>query len=111
MILPGTYDIILQSNGDFDLQFQLKDGNDTPISLGGSTIESEIWTVGKTAKLANFTVTIVNSSQGIFKLTLNEEQTANMVQDGEYDIRITDASGNSYYWVRGSVTVETGITE
>lgn len=111
MIQPGTYDITMQSNGDFDITFQLQSGNGEPISLTGSTVESEIWTAGKTAKLVNFTVTIVNAAQGIFKLSLTEEQTANMVQDGEYDVRVTDAAGNSYYWVRGKVNLETGITE
>lgn len=111
MIQPGNYDITIQTNGDFDLQFQLKDSENVPVNLTGCTVQSEIWTTAKTAKLADFTVTIVNAALGLFKLSLTEEQTANMVQDGVYDVRITDAAGNSYFWVRGAVTVETGITE
>lgn len=111
MIQPGFYDITMQSNGDFDLTFQVKDSTNTPINLTGSTIESEIWTNGKTAKLVDFTVTVMNALTGTFKLTLTREQTGNVLQDSEYDIRIIDANGKANYWVRGKVNLEEGITE
>lgn len=47
MIQPGTYNITIQQNGDFDQIFQLKNSNDVGIDLTGSTVEAEIWTEGK----------------------------------------------------------------
>jgi hypothetical protein len=111
MIQPGNYDITIQQNGDFDQTFQLKDSNGTGINLTGSTVEAELWTEGKKAKLADFTVTMIDRSIGKFKITLNESQTGNLLQSGYYDVRVTDAAGISYYWVRGAANLDIGYTE
>ena len=111
MIQPGEYDITIQQNGDFDITFQLKDSLGVGVDLTGSTVEAEIWTERKSAKLADFTVTYVDRSIGKFKISLTEAQTGSLLKDGYYDIRVTDANGNSYYWVRGQAIVQTGYTE
>lgn len=111
MIQPGEYDITIQQNGDFDQIFQLKDSNGTGINLAGSTVEAEIWTAGKKSKLVNFTVTMVDASIGKFKLSLTETQTAALNESAYYDIRVTDASNISYYWVRGQAILDIGYTE
>lgn len=111
MIQPGNYDITIQQNGDFDQIFQFKDSNGDGIDLGGSVVEAEIWTNNKTAKLVDFTITMIDESIGKFKLSLTDVQTGTLLQDAYYDIRVTDASNNSYYWVRGQAILETGYTE
>lgn len=111
MIQPGSYDITIQQNGDFDQIFQLKDSNGVGVDLAGSTVEAEIWTAGKKAKLADFTVTMVDASIGKFKISLTEVQTGNLLQEAYYDVRVTDSLGSSYYWVRGKANLETGYTE
>ncbi len=111
MIQPGNYDITIQQNGDFDQIFQLKNEAGTGINLAGQTVEAEIWTEGKSAKLADFTITMVDQSIGKFKISLTENQTGQLLQSGYYDIRVTDGAGNSYYWVRGQAILETGYTE
>jgi hypothetical protein len=111
MIQPGNYDITIQQNGDFDQTFQLKDSNGTGINLAGSTVEAEIWTDGKKAKLVDFTVTMIDASIGKFKITLTDTQTSSLLQSAYYDIRVTDAAGVSYYWVRGQAILDVGYTE
>lgn len=111
MIQPGYYDIVIQQSGDFDQTFQLKDSSGAGINLSGSTVEAEIWTAGKKAKLVDFTVTMIDASIGKFKITLTDTQTGNLLQSAYYDIRVTDAAGISYYWVRGEAILETGYTE
>lgn len=111
MIQPGNYDIVIQQNGDFDQIFQLRDSVGDPVNLVGSTVEAEIWTAGKKAKLADFTVTIVDAALGKFKLSLTDVQTGNLLQTAYYDVRVTDVLGQSYYWVRGQAILETGYTE
>ena len=111
MMQPGNYDITIQKNGDFDQVFQFKDSSGTGINLAGSTVEAEIWTAGKKAKLVDFTVTMVDAGIGKFKISLTDTQTGNLLQNAYYDIRVTDAAGVSYYWVRGQAILETGYTE
>lgn len=111
MIQPGDYDITIQQNADFDLIFQLKDSTGTGVNLTGATVEAEIWTDRKQAKLADFTITYVDRAIGKFKISLTDTQTGSLLQDGYYDVRVTDALGNSYYWVRGQAIIATGYTE
>ena len=111
MIQPGDYDITIQQNGDFDMIFQFKDSAGDPINLTGSTVEAELWTEGKHAKLADFVVTIVDVLLGKVKISLTDATTAKLPESGYYDIRITDVYGNSYYWVRGQAIVAIGYTE
>lgn len=110
MIQPGTYDILIQKNADFDLSFRLEDGSSNPVDLTGATVEAQIWTAGKTSKLADFTVTVDNPTNGAFTIALTDTQTQALSSNGYYDIRIT-AGSISDYWVRGSVTLATGFTE
>lgn len=111
MIQPGLYNITIQQGADWEKSFQLFDGDGVAINLTGSTVEAEIWTERKTAKLADFTVTWVDRELGKFRLYLAEEITFTLPSTGYYDIKVTDANGFSNYWVRGKAILETGYTE
>lgn len=111
MIQPGQHDIVIQRNGDFDITFQLKDSLGVGVNLTGSTVEAQLWTAGKRAKLLDFTVTMVDEIIGKFTLSLNELQTAVPPDSAYYDVRVTNALGKSYYWVRGIATTSIGYTE
>ena len=111
MIQPGTYNITIQQNSNWDMIFQLQDDNTDPIDLTGCVVDAEIWTEGKRSKLADFTVTYIDRLDGKFKLSLDDSLTATLPESGYYDIRVTNADGAAYYWVRGKATVETGCTE
>lgn len=111
MIQPGRYDIVIQQGADWEKSFQIFNSAGTAADLTGATVEAEIWTEFKRAKLADFTVTWVNRAQGQFKLGLTEAVTFALPSAGYYDIKVTDAAGFSNYWVRGQVAIETGYTE
>lgn len=111
MIQPGNYDITIQQGADWEKTFQLFDSQNDPINLTGSIVEAEIWLERKKAKLADFTVTIINALTGQFKISLSNETTSNLLQDGYYDIKITDVYGFSNYWVRGQAILDVGYTE
>ena len=111
MIQPGQYNITIQRHGDFDITFQLKDSNGVGVDLAGSTIESQLWTAGRRAKIDDFTVTIVDEAIGKFTVSLTEVQTIDIPDICYYDVLVTDSLGKSYYWVRGTVTVDMGYTE
>ncbi len=111
MIQPGLHDIVIQQNADWEQIFQIFDGDGDPVDLTGSTVDAEIWTAGKHAKLADFTITMVDIALGKFKLSLTDAITATLPTNGYYDIRVTDVYGFSNYWVRGQAIVDTGYTE
>ena len=111
MIQPGTYDITIQQNSNWDMVFQLKDSTGTGVDLTGATVQAEIWTEGKKSKLADFTQTWVDRVIGKFKLSLDDSVTAKLPESGYYDILVTDSLGASYYWVRGKATLDLGYTE
>ena len=111
MVQPGRLNIIIQQGADWSKDFQLFDSVQDPVNLTGSTVEAEIWTEKKTAKLADFTVTVTDAALGKFTLSLSDVTTADIQTSGYYDIKITNANGLSDYWVRGQATLETGYTE
>ena len=111
MIQPGLHNIVIQQGADWEKSFQLFDGNGVAINLTGSTVEAEIWTERKTAKLADFTVTITDVLLGKFKLGLTDAITSTLPESGYYDIKVTDVYGFSNYWVRGKAVVQIGYTE
>lgn len=111
MIQPGTYNIVIQQNADWEKTFQLFDSNSDAVDLTGATVEAEIWTEKKRAKLADFSVAWVDRSIGKFTLSLSDTVTSTLPVSGYYDIRVTDADGFSNYWVRGQATIDTGYTE
>lgn len=111
MIQPGLHNIVIQQGADWEKSFQLFDSDGVAINLTGSTVEAEIWTERKTAKLADFTVTITDVLLGKFKLGLTDAITSTLPESGYYDIKVTDAYGFSNYWVRGKAVVQIGYTE
>jgi hypothetical protein len=111
MIQPGNYDITIQQGADWEKTFQLFDSNEDAVDLTSATVEAEIWTAEKRAKLADFTVTWVDQSIGKFKLGLTDTITFGLPKSGYYDIKVTDANGFSNYWVRGEAILDTGYTE
>lgn len=111
MIQPGLHNIVIQQGADWEKSFQLFDGDGVAINLTGSTVEAEIWTERKTAKLADFTVTITDVLLGKFKLGLTDAITSTLPENGYYDIKVTDVYGFSNYWVRGKAVVQIGYTE
>lgn len=111
MIQPGRYDIVIQQGADWEKSFQFFTSSGVAANLTGATVTAELWTQGKRAKLATFTVTYVNRANGEFKLSLTDAVTFSLPTSGYYDIKVTDAAGFSSYWVRGEAVVETGYTE
>lgn len=111
MIQPGLHNIVIQQGADWEKTFQLFDGDGVPLNLTGSTVEAEIWTERKTAKLADFTVTVTDVTGGKFKLNLTDSITSTLPESGYYDVKVTDIYGFSNYWVRGKAILETGYTE
>ncbi|MGI9142875.1 MAG: DUF7264 domain-containing protein [Fluviibacter sp.] len=111
MITPGTYDIVIPQNATFSRTFQLKDGDGLPLNMTGYTVAAQVWTAGKAAKLADFTVAWVNRTAGSFTLSISAATTEAMGSPGYWDLLVTNPDGTKDYWLRGAATLETGYTE
>tara|TARA_R110002020_G_scaffold108792_11_gene251946 strand:- start:1767 stop:2105 length:339 start_codon:yes stop_codon:yes gene_type:complete len=109
-ILPGKYDITLRRRSDFDLTFQIKDSNSSPVDITGWTAEVEIWNTKRTKKYVDFTVEYLDRAIGKFKIKLTDEQSQLVPNNSSYDVLMIDPVGLREYYVAGSVLVQEGYT-
>tara|TARA_B100000123_G_C25569522_1_gene357689 strand:- start:102 stop:443 length:342 start_codon:yes stop_codon:yes gene_type:complete len=110
-ISPGTYNMTIQRRSDHSVDFQLKDSNSANVNLTGYTVSSQIWDKARTNKAADVTITITNATGGAFSWKVTDTQTATFnLPSYEYDILLTNGSGDKEYWVEGTITMEEGYT-
>ena len=93
----------------------------TPFDLTGYTGKCSIKVnAGDDAPIAEPVVTILDATNGQFKISLSSALTENIPTTGktynkvsqfQYDIYLTDANGNSYRALQGMVEVSPNVTE
>ena len=81
-----------------------------PINLTSYGIDSDIRTLITNEALSpavQFTSTITSAANGEFQLSLTPEQTI-AIEVGRYgyDVSLTTAGGERYYWLTGVATVQ-----
>lgn len=113
MITPGQYNIEnLYAGASWDLLVTLKDSTGTGINLTGYQLEASIWSNQRTTKYADFTIDILSGTTGQIRLRLSDTTTSSLPaaegRIGFWDLLLTEPGGNSYYWLRGDVSVKTG---
>lgn len=109
-IEPGTYNFTLQRRADWDTQFVFKDGDGNPINLTGYTVAAQAWDQPRTSKYADFAVTYTDRAAGKVNIALTDTQTTLFPDTAYYDIRLTNASGLSEFYVEGVITASEGYT-
>jgi hypothetical protein len=110
MVDPGRYDITVHQGATFALNLQYKSGNDVPVDMSGYTVEAELWNRLGTAKLADFVQSWVVRASGIFKLVLASTVTSGITEQGQYDVMLTEPSGDKYYLLQGVAFLDLGLT-
>ena len=107
---PGTYDMTIQRRSDHNVPFSFKSGG-SAVNLTGYSIASQVWDSTRTIKSADATISITNTTGGLFTWKLTDTQTATLTSDEyKYDILVTDGSGNKEYWVEGTIYMSQGYT-
>lgn len=112
MTRPAQYDIDVVHGDDwgFDAEgeFQLLSGG-VPVNLTGSTITAQ---VGGAWGSQSFTVTILDATQGKFRLFMSDTQTASIpVGKAQiYDVQVVDSAGNKRTWFGGRFNVWSEVT-
>lgn len=78
-----------------------------PLDISGYTIDADIKDIVTLTQVATFTVTVVTALDGLFRLSLTPAVTiALAVQEYGYDVSLMASSGERYYWVKGTASVE-----
>ena len=112
-IEPGTYNIRVYRGADWSVKLTFKDSSDAVMSLVGYTVDGQIWNEARTKKFADIGVSFGTNDRanGIANLALTDTQTNLLPDLAYYDLRLTDPSSISEYYLRGTVTGLQGYTQ
>lgn len=110
-MIPAIYNIVIQQGATFSKRFRFKEGSGASLNMTGHTVEAEVWTNLKTAKLADFVVTWNNRAQGDFTISLTPLITRDIDKSAYWDLLVTNPDGTKDYWVRGKASLDRGYTE
>ena len=111
-IIPATKNFDVVKRSDFPLRLTFKDSTSSAINLTGYTVSAQVWDVSRNVKFADWGVTFTNRSGGIVDIALTDVQTDNFnVGTLKYDVKLTEPSGDEYYYIRGNLNVSQGYTE
>jgi hypothetical protein len=110
MITPGKYDITIYQGATFHLPVQYKDSTGTPVNMSGYTLSGTVWDRLGTAKLATFSIPWTVQASGSFALRLEASVTSGITKEGQYDVKVTEPSGDVYYLLEGSAFWNPGLS-
>jgi len=107
---PAHYDITIHQGATFELALQYKDGTGTPVNMSGYTLGAQLWNRTGTNKLADFDTPWTAQASGSFKLRLSSVVTSGITEQGQYDLMVTEPSGDKYYLLQGTAFLDPGLT-
>ncbi len=111
-IIPASKNFDVVKRADFDLRLTFKDSTSSAIDLTGYTVSAQVWDSNRKVKFADWGITYTNRSGGIVDIALTDTQTDNfLVGTLKYDVKLTEPSGDEYYYIRGNLNVTEGYTE
>jgi len=83
----------------------------TPVDLSAYSFASQIRASVGSSVIETFTINTDNAVNGEIFLQLSYTETAAVTAGVyNYDLRVTDASTNKQFWVKGTITFEGTIT-
>lgn len=107
---PARYDITIYQGATFNLPLQYRTGSGVPVNMSGYTVTSQLWNRDGTIKFANFSTPWTNQASGIFNLVLTSTVTSSITEDGQYDVLITEPSGDKAYFLQGTAFIDLGLS-
>ena len=111
-IIPGKKNFDVYKRSDFPLRLTIKDGNGNPVSLNGYTVAAQVWDSDRRVKFADWNVTYTYRGAGTVDIALTDVQTASFIVGTlKYDVKLTEPSGDEYYYIKGNLNVSEGYTE
>lgn len=107
---PAHYDITIHQGATFQLALQYNDSAGVPVNMSGYVLEAELWNRTGTDKLADFETPWISQASGMFKMRLSSAVTSGITEQGQYDLIITEPSGDKYYLLQGTAYIDLGLT-
>ena len=108
----AIHDIRLFRGYDFKTEITLEneadDGTITPLDLTGGDIAASAWDFERENKYADFLITYINKTAGLFKISLTNDQTLNFPDELYYDLRFENSVGDKNPYIRGKITTLQG---
>ena len=78
-----------------------------PVDLTGYSIDADITTISGSTQVATFSWAGVDLPNGSFELSMTPAVSSGLqVGNYSYDVSLTTASGERYYWLTGIATVQ-----
>ena len=101
----------IQRRADFPMRLIFKDSNSTAVDLTGFTVDAEVWNKERSFKYADFAVTYTDRPNGTVDLKLTDADTAIfLVDELQYDVKLTDPTGDKMYYLEGTLFISEGYT-
>lgn len=107
---PARYDITIHQGATFSLGLQYKTDSGVPVNMSGYTVAAQLWNRLGTSKISNFDFSWTTQASGSFKIKLSSAVTSGITEQGQYDVLITEPSGDKYYLLQGNAFVDLGLT-
>lgn len=109
-ISPARYDIVVQRRADYEFEVEFEDSNGSPINLTGWQIIAQVWNPGRTQKIGDFVVTVVNAVLGRVKFRIPFSVTILLPFESHYDVMLINPSLLREYYLEGLVQASEGYT-
>lgn len=110
MSTPATYDIIIHQGATFKLDLEYLDSNGNPVDMTGYGVDAQLWNRLNTDKIADFDFAWKAQASGAFRLVLSNTVTSGITEQGQYDILLTEPSGDKYYLLEGIAYLDQGVS-
>lgn len=111
--MRDKYNIVIYKGETFVTQVELKDYNNTPISLAGAALSSSCRSKNTNTTIFSFVCSVVApASNGVFTITLPTNISSNLTPQKNltYDVKIVFTGGDTKYWLGGDVEIKDTIT-
>jgi hypothetical protein len=108
----GTYNLSIEQGSSWELLLAVDATAGTDLNLDGYSFASKLAKSHYDDYPIDMTVTLVNSAQGKFKLSLTSIQTSELDPSFEYiyDVNITSSTGLVTRLIQGRATISAGVT-
>ena len=110
MVNTANYDITIHQGATFIMNVAFIGSNGVPVNMSGYAVEAELWNRMGTTKLADFVHSWTVRASGTFKLSIPSSTTSGITEQGQYDVLVTEPSGDKYYLLQGTAFWDGGLT-
>lgn len=110
LLSPEDFPITIHQGATFELDLAYQDSNGAAVNLTGYTVSGQLWNRTGTTKISNFSTPWITQASGTFKLKLAASVTSGITEQGQYDVMLTEPSGDKYYILQGVAFLDPGLT-